>query len=77
LVDDARLVERRLHVEHGPLGRLEHDVETAQDGHGENHVAVLAADVEVAEHVVRDAPEEVGDPVELRWFHGYSGELCR
>ena len=69
LVDDARLVERGLHVEHGLLGRLEHRVEAAQDGHRQDDVAVLAADVEVAQDVVGDAPDEVGDPVELNRFH--------
>ena len=63
------LVERGLHVEHGLLGRLEHGVEPAQDGHRQDHVAVLAADVEVAQHVVGDAPDEVGDPVQLALFH--------
>ena len=64
-----RLVERGLHVEHGLLGRLQHRVEAAQHGHRQDDVAVLAAHVEVAQHVVGDAPDEVGDPVELALFH--------
>ena len=37
------------------LCRLEHGVKAAEDRHGEDHVAVLAAYVQVAENVVRDA----------------------
>ena len=44
-------------------------VEAAQHGHRQDHVAVLAADVEVAQHIVGDAPDEVGDPVQLTLFH--------
>ena len=65
LVDDPDGVERLLHVEDGLLGGFEDRVETAEDGHGEDDVAVLAADVDVAEDIVRDAPDVVGDPVEV------------
>ena len=59
------LVEELLHVEHVLLGRLEHRVEPAQDGHRQDHVAVFAAHVEVAKDVVGDAPDEARDAVEL------------
>ena len=65
-----------LHVEHGLLGRLQHGIEAAQHGHRQDDVAVLAADVEVAQHVVGDAPDEVGDPVQLRSFHRCTGSDC-
>jgi hypothetical protein len=79
LVGDLGFVQRGLHVEHGLLGRLEHGVESAQHGHGQDHVAVLAADVEIAQHIVGDAPDEVRDPVELALFRcspvGVTSEL--
>ncbi len=77
LMDDLRRVERGLHVEHGLLGRLEHRVEPAQDGHRQDDVAVLAADVEIPQHVVGDAPDEVRDPVELALFHETPGSVGR
>jgi len=46
-MDDPRPVERRLHVEHGLLARLKDRVEPAQDRHRQDHVAVLAAYVEI------------------------------
>jgi hypothetical protein len=49
--------EKLVTVEHGLLGRFEHRVEPAQDSHRQDHVAVLAADVEIAEDAVDDAPE--------------------
>ena len=70
LLDDAQLVEPSLHVEDGLLGGLEHRVEAPQDGHGQDDVAVLAADVDIAEDIVRDAPDVVGDPVEA-WDGGF------
>ena len=69
LMDDPRPVERRLHVEHGLLARLKDRVEPAQDRHRQDHVAVLAAYVEVPKHVVGNAPDEVGDPVQLALFN--------
>jgi hypothetical protein len=74
LVRDVRPVERGLHVEHVLLGRLEDRVEPAQHRHRQDDVAVLAAHVEIAEHVVRDSPDEVGDPVKLGWFHFTPGD---
>ena len=64
LLDDPGLVEAGLQVEHLLLARFEHRVEPAQYGHRQDHVAVLPADVDIAQHVIRDAPDEAGDPVE-------------
>ena len=69
LLDDSLLVEPGLHVEDGPLGRFEHRVEAAEHCHGKDDVAVLAADVDIAEHIVRDAPDVVGNPVQV-WGGG-------
>ncbi len=64
--DDTGLVEPPLPRQHLLLGRLQHGVQAADDGHRQDEVAVLAAHVHVAQYVVGDAPDEVGDPVELR-----------
>ena len=84
LLDDPLLVEPGLHVEDGLLSGFEDCVEAPQDGHGEDDVAVLAADVDIAEDIVRDAPDVVGDPVEVGGGHGvgvggvwYAGCLVR
>ena len=42
-------------------GRFQDGVEAADDGHGQDDVAVFAAHVDVAQHVVGDAPDEVAD----------------
>ena len=36
-----------------------------QHRHGKDHLAVLAADVDIAEHVVRDAPDVAGDRIQV------------
>ena len=69
LVNDACLVERGLHVEHGLFGRLEQRIDPPQHCHGKDDVAVFAAHVEVAEHIVSDTPDKICDPVQLRLFH--------
>jgi hypothetical protein len=69
LMNDACLVERGLHIEDGLLGRFYHRVEPSQDGHGQDNIAVFAANVQVAQHVVVDAPDEVCDPVKLSLLH--------
>jgi hypothetical protein len=61
-MDDARRIERGLHVKHGLFGRLEDRVEAAENCHRQDDVAILAADVEVPENVVRNAPDEIRDP---------------
>ena len=70
LLDDSLLVEPSLHVEDGLLGGFQDRVEAAQHGHGEDDIAVFAADVDVAEDIVGDAPDVVGDPVEV-WGGGF------
>ena len=54
-----------MHLEHVVLSGGEHSIKTLQDYHRQDHVAVLAAHIEVAEHVVGDSPEEVCDPVDV------------
>ncbi len=63
------LIESGLHVEYRILGRLQHRIEAAQDGHGEDDVAVFAPDKDIAQAVVGDVPDEVGDPVEVSGVH--------
>ena len=43
-------------------------VQAAQDGHRENDIAIFAADINVAQNIVSDVPDEVGDPVQLGWI---------
>ena len=62
LLDHAGLVEHRLHVEHRLFDVLKHRVQAAEHRHRKDDVAVLAADVQIPQHVVRDAPDVVGDP---------------
>ena len=76
LLDAAGLVEHGLHLEHGLLAVLQHRVQPAQHGHRQDNVAVLAADVEVAEDVVGDAPDIVRDPVQVGVARGH-GNPCR
>ena len=61
LVRHAGGVELGLHAEHVFLGRLQDGVEAAYDRHGQDDVAVLAADIDIAQHVVRYAPYEAAD----------------
>ena len=62
--------------QNGLLGGFEDRIEAAEDGHGEDDVAVLAADVDVAEDIVRDAPDVVGDPVEVGGGCRGCGHVC-
>ena len=65
LLHDFRRVERRLHVENSLLAVLQHCIQPAQHGHRQDHVAVFAAHIKVAQHVVRDAPDIVRNPVQV------------
>ena len=69
LLDDAGLVEHRLHLEHVRLAIHQHRVQPAQHRHRQDDVPVLAADVEVSEDVVGDPPDIVRDPVQVAVTH--------
>jgi hypothetical protein len=70
LVSDAGGIKRRLHVQHCLFRRFKLGIQAAQHGHGQDDdIAVLAAHVKVAEHIVSNAPDEVDDPIQLRLFH--------
>ena len=71
LLDETLLVEPSLHFQNRLLGGFKHRVEAPQHGHGEDDVTVLAADVDVAEDVVRDAPDVVGDPIQVWGGRGH------
>jgi hypothetical protein len=75
LIGHTFLIEGGFHLQHGLLGRLEHCVEAAQDGHRQDDIAVSAADVNVAEDVVGDVPDEVGEAVELGSLHVVSNGI--
>jgi hypothetical protein len=69
LVDDSRRVECPLGFDDSALGRLQDAVEAAQDGEREDHVAVLAANVEVAQNVVGNRPDQGDDSTVARAVH--------
>jgi hypothetical protein len=74
-VGDAVEVEQAVHVQHRLLGGFEHGIQPAQHGHRQDHVAILAAHVQIPQHVVGNAPDEVGDPgkvaaaIHVKWSH--------
>ena len=65
LFNDAGGVESVLHAKDGLLAVFQHCIEAAQHGHRQDDVAVLAAHVEVAQHVVSDAPDVVRNPTQI------------
>ncbi len=77
LVDDPRLVERGLHFEHGLFGGFELGIQPPQHGHGQDHIAVFAPHIEVAQHIVGDAPDEVRDPVQVAVAHSLVSRSSR
>ena len=63
LFGDARLVEHLLGFEDCFLRRFKDGIHAAQNAHGQDDVRIFAALEQVAEHVVRDAPNEGDDLV--------------
>ena len=59
LIDDASGVKLPLHLQRRRFRRLKQRVEAANNGHRQNHVAVFAAHVHVAQHIVGNAPNKV------------------
>ncbi|OPY18728.1 MAG: hypothetical protein A4E74_00378 [Syntrophus sp. PtaB.Bin075] len=72
LVGDTGPVELLLHAEYLFLVWLQKRVETADDRHRQDHVAVLAAYVDIAQHIVGDAPDKIHDAVMDHMVHGFT-----
>ena len=53
-----------------------HGVEPAQHGHRQDDVAVLPADVEVAQHIVGDAKMKLTMLLWMAWSMGFGGVPC-
>ena len=68
---------RRLHFvfleanffQDGSLGGFKQGVEAPKDNHRQDDIAVFTPDEDIAQGVVGDGPDEVGDPVELSLVH--------
>lgn len=58
-------VQELLALEHRVFRRFEHGIEPPQHGEGQDDVTVFAAHVNVAQAVVSDVPDEVGNPLDL------------
>jgi len=48
---------------------FQHGIQPAQHGERQDHVAVLAAHIHVAQAVIGDVPDEVGNPLQLQLIH--------
>ena len=68
LVGDTGGVHLLLHAEHRFLCRFQNCVKAADDCHGQDDVAVLAPDIDIAQNVVRDAPYEAADVKGTHWL---------
>ena len=61
LIRNAGFIHLGLHAEHRFLCWFQNCVKAADDCHGQDDVAVLAPDVDIAQNIVRDAPYEAAD----------------
>src|SRR5215471_17468038 len=48
---------------------LQHRIEPPQNGHRQNDVTVFAAHIKVAQDVIGNAPDEIGDPAQIAVAH--------
>ena len=65
LAADAVFVQKGFRVQHLLFGGFQHRIKAAQHRHGQDHVPVLAANIDIPQHVVRNAPDCAGNPVEI------------
>lgn len=59
LVGDLGCVEMLLHAQHSFFCWLKQSIQTANDRHRQDYIAVLAAHIDIAQHVIGDAPDEI------------------
>ena len=63
LVGDSNPVKLLFHGKDPFLARLQKRIETADDRHGQDHVTVLAAHINIAQHVVGNTPDKIHNVV--------------
>jgi len=63
LVGDSDPVKLLFHAKHPFLARLQKRVETADDRHGQDYVTVLAAHINIAQHIVGNTPDKIHNVV--------------
>jgi hypothetical protein len=51
------------------LGRIQHCIQAPENDHWQDKIAISAANIEIAQDIIGDAPDEVGNPIEVGWFH--------
>lgn len=61
LVGNAGLVQLPLHDQNRIFAWFQHRVQTANDGHREDHVTIFAANVDIPQNIVGDVPNEIAD----------------
>lgn len=69
LVGDPSPVELLFHAKHFFFARLQERVETADDRHWQDHITVLSAHINIAQHVVGDTPDKIHDAVMDHMVH--------
>ena len=69
LVRDAGLVEPGLHIDDRLLCWLQHRIQPTKNHHRQDHVSILAPDVQIAKHIVGDAPDKVRNPIQIAVAH--------
>ena len=69
LLNHARFVERGFSVQNGFLIFLQHRIQPAQYRHRQNHIPILAAHIDVTQHVVGDAPDKVRYRIQIELLH--------
>ena len=65
LAADAFPVQKSFPLQHGLFAGFQHCIKAAQHRHGQDHVPVLAANVDIPQHIVRNAPDIAGNPGEI------------
>lgn len=58
-----RCIQRFLHIKYRLLGAFQHSVQATDDRHRQNDIAILPAHINVAQAVVRDAPDKADNRV--------------
>ena len=69
LIGDPLLVEGRLHFHYGLLRRLQDGVETAENGHRQDHVSVFSPDEDIAKDIVGNRPDETHNASKHSFVH--------
>ena len=72
LICDTRIIQHFLHFQNCRFGILQHGIQTANNGHRQNNITILATNINISQAVVCDSPYKINNCIMHLIIHNFS-----